>query len=94
MLITLAPLILGFIAWGFNVCACIMRKKQVLSTLSWLFCACALWFPIFNWDRWAAGEDVAALLDCAHAYSLCATVLLVGNFILTVISFLKNKKTH
>ena len=92
MLITLAPLILGLVAWSVNIYACILRKKQLLPTLSWVLCACALWFPIFNWDRWAAGEDMAALLDCAHAYALCATILLVINLLLTGIVWLRSSK--
>ena len=92
MLTTLAPLILGLAAWSINIYACIWRKKQYLPMLSWALCACALWFPIFSWDRWAAGEAVSALLDCAHAYVLCATILLVVNLLLTGIVWLRSAK--
>ena len=94
MLTTLLPLLLGLVAWSLNIYACILRKKQYFPTLSWLLCACALWFPIHSWARWAAGEDVAALLDCARAYSLCATVLVAINLLLTGILFLRTKKRN
>ena len=85
MLITFAPLILGLAAWILSIIRICSRRKN-LTVLSWCLCACALWFPLYAWDRWAQAEDVAAMLDCAHAYCLCAGILLVGNLLLSVIS--------
>lgn len=88
MLITLAPLFLGLAAWIVNT-LCVCKRRSDFAVLSWCLCACALWFPLFAWDRWAQAEDVAALLDCAHAYCLCAGVLLVGNLLLSGIGWLR-----
>lgn len=88
MLITLAPLILGLAAWTVNIISLCTRHKN-LGSVSWCLCACALWFPLNAWDRWAQGEDVAALLDCAHAYALCAGVLILGNLLFSAIKLLR-----
>lgn len=87
MLITLAPLILGLAAWAVNIISLCTHRKN-LGAVSWCLCACALWFPLNAWDRWAQGEDVAALLDCAHAYALCAGVLILGNLLISGLALL------
>lgn len=88
MLITLAPLILGLAAWAVNTISLCTHRKN-FGSVSWCLCACALWFPLNAWDRWAQGEDVAALLDCAHAYALCAGVLILGNLLISAIRLLR-----
>ena len=90
MLTTLAPLILGLAAWGVQIISLCARRSG-LCAAGWCLCACALWFPIHSWDRWAQGEDVAALLDCAHAYALCAGVLILGNLLLSALHLLRQR---
>lgn len=90
---TLLPLILGLAAWIINVIFIFSQKRHsILCTISWCLCACALWFPLLSWDRWAQNEDVAALLDCAHAYCLCGRSLLLGNLLLTVLGWLRSTR--
>ena len=88
MLMTLAPLILGLAAWTLNV-LCVCSRRKGFCTLSCCLCACALWFPLYTWNRRAGAEDVAAMLDCAHAYALCAGVLILVNLLLTGIGLLR-----
>lgn len=93
IIVTLAPLMLGLTAWTLNLLYTIRRKRHSpLCMLSWCLCACALWFPLLSWDRWAQNEDVAALLDCAHAYCLCAGILLIGNLHLTALGWLRSAR--
>lgn len=93
LFVTLLPLVLGLVAWILSITYCITKKSNLL-ILSWVFCACALWCPIQVISGWAEKEDIASILDCSHAYFLCATVLLVGNLLLTGISlFRKRGKT-
>ena len=94
--ITLAPLVLGLTAWGLSLFNALSRKQhRWIPTVSWFLCACALWFPLQAWNRWAQAKDVAALLDCAHAYALCAGVLLLGNLLLSVPTWIRFcKKEH
>lgn len=91
-LVTLTPLILGIAAWVLSVVHLFFKQHRWMATVSWLLCACALWFPIYSWSQWAQAEDVAALLDCARAYSLCASVLLVGNLLFSLPAWLRFTK--
>ena len=91
LFVTLLPLVLGLVAWILSIIYCITKKSNLL-ILSWVFCACALWCPIQVLARWAANGDVAAILDCSHAYLLCATVLLIGNLLLAGMGIIRKKR--
>ena len=93
MLITLFPLLLGLAAWTLGLIRIWSQQhRALLGSLSWCCCACSLWFPLHAIWRWAENEDIAAILDCTHAYLLCATVLLIGNALLFLIAaFVKRK---
>lgn len=92
LIITLLPLALGLLSWVLGgVYAFSKSRKGWQQLLSWILCACALWCPIQVLARWAANDDIAAILDCSHAYLLCATVLLTGNLLLTVIGIVRPK---
>ncbi len=87
--VTVMPLVLGLAAWvlaGLRI-----FKKGPFPALSWCACACALFFPILTIDRWVLAGDISAILDCSHAYLLCATVLLLGTLLLQGIALLVNK---
>lgn len=94
--ITLAPLVFGLVAWGLSgSCAIFWRvlsqkKRAFFPTLSWVFCAIALWFPLQAIHRWVENEDTAAILDCTGAYFLCAGILLIGNLLLTALGWLRS----
>ena len=86
--ITLLPLILGLVAWGFSLAAVFGKKKSRLIP-SWLCCACTLWFPLQAICRWVENGDIAAVLDCAGAYFHCASVLLAVNLLLSGLYLLR-----
>lgn len=93
LMITLLPLVLGLAAWVLGgIYAFAGNRKMWLSVLSWILCAGALWCPIQAIARWVEHEDIAAVLDCTHAYFLCATALLAGNLLLTAIGLLRKNR--
>lgn len=95
LVITLLPLILGLAAWVLGTIHAFSKgRKAWISLLSWIFCACALWCPIQVIAKWAEQGDVSAILDCSHAYFLCATVLLTVNLLLTAFGFVRQKLHH
>lgn len=95
LVITLLPLMLGLAAWTFGAIYVFSKNRKAWQqALSWIFCGCALWCPIQVIAKWAAQDDVAAILDCSHAYFLCATVLLTGNLLLTAFGFVRQKLHH
>lgn len=89
--ITLAPLFFGLAAWAMAAVGLFSRKKWCIPA-SWCCCGCSLWFPLQAIYRWVQNEDTAAILDCAGAYFLCATVLLAGNLLLSSLCLLRKKK--
>ena len=84
MIVTLVPLVLGLAAW---ILAAASIRKKMLSFCSWCACACALWFPIYTIHHWVQLGDTSAILDCAQAYMLCATVLLLGTAALNLLAW-------
>lgn len=93
LIVTLLPLVLGLASWAFGVIYAFSKNRKVWQQiLSWILCACALWCPIQVLARWAANGDVAAILDCSHAYLLCATVLLIGNLLLAGMGIIRKKR--
>ena len=91
--ITLMPLLLGVAAWILSAANLFSRQPhRWIPSVSWFSCASALWFPLCSWNLWAQNEDVSALLDCGHAYALCASILLLGNLFLTGLAHLRFKK--
>ncbi len=92
LIVTLLPLALGLLSWALGgMYAFSKNRKRWQQLLSWILCACALWCPIQVLARWAEQEDISAILDCTHAYFLCATALLAGNLLLTGIGALGKK---
>ena len=92
LFITLLPLILGLTAWTLSCIGIFSRKYPLLHGLSWFSCACSLWFPLYSVLQWVKKEDLAAVIDCIGAYMLCASVLLLGNFVINLISALLHRK--
>lgn len=93
LIVTLLPLALGLLSWLLGgIYAFSKNRKDWQQLLSWILCACALWCPIQVLARWAANNDIAAILDCSHAYFLCATVLLIGNLLLAGMGIIRKKR--
>ena len=93
LIITLLPLALGLLSWLLGgIYAFSKSRKGWQQLLSWILCACALWCPIQVLARWAENGAVASILDCSHAYLLCATVLLIGNLLLAGMGIIRKKR--
>lgn len=93
IVITLAPLVLGLASWTLGA-VCLTANGKRLGSVSWMLCAFALWFPLFTICRWVEKGDMAAVMDCVHAYCLCAGVLLAGNVLLHLIGTLTHRKSN
>ena len=93
IVITLLPLILGLIAWTLAFIGIFSRRYPLMRCLSWFSCACSLWFPLYSILQWVKKDDLSAVMDCIHAYVLCASVLLLVNFAINLISALLHIKT-
>lgn len=90
LLITLAPLVLGLAAWV--LAGVRIFKKGPFLAPSWCACAFSLFFPLLTIDQWAQKGDTAAILDCVHAYALCAGALLLVNLLLCGIAVFVNRR--
>lgn len=91
---TLVPLLLGLAAWTLAVAGIFSKRYPLMCCLSWFSGACALWFPLYSLLQWVNEKDLSAVMDCTHAYTLCAGILLIVNFLLNLISALlhRNKR--
>lgn len=89
---TVMELGLGLTAWALGLCALILRRKagaaQMCGMLSMTCCAASLCTVVFEFARYADIEDVAAFLDTANAFRLCAGVLLLGTLALNAAALL------
>ena len=72
----LLSLILGIAAIGFAVHSFRIRGCLICCTLSGLSCSASLLCQLMDNDRISQLEDIAAMLDTAHARVVCAAVLL------------------
>ena len=72
----LISLLLGIAAVMFSVHNVRVRGCQICSTLSGVCCSTALLCQLLDNDRIARLEDIAAMLDTAHARVVCGAVLL------------------
>ena len=72
----LLSLLLGLAALGFAVHSVLVRGCLISSTLSGFCCSASLLCQLMDNDRIARMEDIAAMLDTAHARVVCAAVLL------------------
>ena len=72
----LLSLLLGLAALAFALRSIQVKGCLICSTLSGLGCSAALLCQLMDNDRIARMEDIAAMLDTAHARVVCAAVLL------------------
>ena len=85
-------LLLGIAAIVFAVHSFHVRGCLTCCTLSGFFCSAALLFQLMDNDRIARLEDVAAMLDTAHARAVCAAVLLGMCTVLNLAALLRGRK--
>ena len=85
-------LLLGLAALVFAVHSVQVRGCLICSTVSGFCCSASLLCQLMDNDRIARIEDVAAMLDTAHARVVCGSVLLIVCTSLNVIALLRSKK--
>ena len=85
-------LIFGIAALALAAHSIRARGCLVCSTLSGLCCSTALLCQLMDNDRISRLEDVAAILDTAHARVVCATALLSLCAALNLAALLRSRK--
>ena len=88
----LLSLLLGIAALVFAVHSIRVRGCLICSTLSGFCCSAALLCQLIDNDRISQLEDIAAMLDTAHARVVCGAVLLGLCTVLNGIALLRYKK--
>ena len=88
----LLSLILGLAALIFAIHSVQVKGCLICSTFSGFCCSASLLCQLMDNNRIARIEDVAAMLDTAHARVVCGAVLLVGCTVLNGIALLRNRK--
>ena len=86
MIMSIAELGLGLMAWGLGLTALFLRRRsgpaQWCSMGSLACCAVSLCMVVFELARYADIEDISAFLDTANAFRLCSGTLLLGTLAL------------
>ena len=90
--LNLFSLLLGIAALVFAFHSVQVRGCLICSTLSGACCSGALLCQLLDNDRIAQLEDIAAMLDTAHARVVCGAVLLLLCTVLNVIALLRSRK--
>ena len=90
----LLSLILGLAALVFAVRSIQVRGCLICSTLSGFCCSASLLCQLLDNDRIAQLQDIAAMLDTAHARVVCAGTLLIACTMLNVIALIRSKKQN
>ena len=88
----LLSLLLGIAAIVFAFHSLQVRGCLICCTLSGLCCSASLLCQLLDNDRIARLEDIAAMLDTAHARVVCAAVLLTICTVLNGIGLLRSRK--
>ena len=84
-------LLLGIAAIVFAVHNLQVRGCLICSTLSGLCCSASLLCQLMDNDRISRLEDIAAMLDTAHARTVCAGVLLLICAALNLAALLRSR---
>ena len=88
----LLSLLLGLAALGFAVHSVLVRGCLISSTLSGFCCSASLLCQLLDNDRIAQLEDIAAMLDTAHARVVCGAALLIACTVLNGIALIRSRK--
>ena len=88
----LLSLVLGIAALVFAVHSLQVKGCLICSTFSGFCCSAALLCQLLDNDRIVRLEDIAAMLDTAHARVVCGAVLLIGCTALNIAALLRSRK--
>ena len=88
----LLSLLLGIAALVFAFHSMQVRGCLICSTASGFCCSASLLCQLLDNDRIARLEDIAAMLDTAHARVVCGAVLLIACTALNVLALLRSRK--
>ena len=88
----LLSLLLGLAALMFAIHSVQVRGCLVCSTFSGTCCSASLLCQLMDNDRIAGIQDVAAMLDTAHARVICGAVLLIACTGLNLLALLRSRK--
>lgn len=90
LLTTFGPLLLGLLAWGLGAAA-LLSRRAALGFFSLGSCAASLFLVILYFCAEAKAGDVAAILDTADAFALCAAVLVLGTLALNGATLIRDR---
>ena len=85
-------LLLGLAALIFAIHSLQVRGCLICCTLSGFCCSASLLCQLLDNDRIARLEDIAAMLDTAHARVVCAAALLIACTVLNAIALIRSRK--
>ena len=88
----LFSLLLGIAALIFAIHSVQVRGCLICSTFSGFCCSASLLCQLLDNDRIAQLEDIAAMLDTAHARVVCGAALLVACTVLNVLALIRSRK--
>lgn len=92
IVLNLLSLLLGIAALIFAVHSVQVRGCLICSTFSGTCCSAALLCQLLDNDRIAQIQDVAAMLDTAHARVVCGAVLLIACTGLNLLALVRSRK--
>ena len=87
----LLSLLLGIACLLFAVHSVQVKGCLICSTLSGFCCSASLLCQLMDNDRIARMEDIAAMLDTAHARVVCGAVLLIACTVLNGIALMRSR---
>ena len=88
----LLSLLLGIAALVFAFHSMQVRGCLICSTASGFCCSASLLCQLLDNDRIAQLEDIAAMLDTAHARVVCGAALLITCPLLNIAALLRSRK--
>ena len=88
----LLSLLLGIAAVAFAIHSVRVGGCLICSTVSGFCCSASLLCQLLDNDRIAQLEDIAAMLDTAHARVVCGAVLLIACTLLNIAALLRSRK--
>ena len=85
-------LLLGIAALVFAIHSLQVKGCLICSTFSGFCCSASLLCQLLDNDRIAQLEDIAAMLDTAHARVVCGSALLIACTALNVLALIRSRK--
>lgn len=87
------PLLFGLLAWILPIAYIFQSKRKsssrigISSSLSFFFCAAALWFPILNIDLLMRNRETGTVQDIIWGYNFGSIFLLMVTIILNLLAY-------